>query len=73
MTQQQSEIRLLVNGEPRAVPSGSSVADLVARLGLAAAQVAVERNRKLVRRADHATTLLAEGDELEIVTFFGGG
>lgn len=64
---------MLVNGEPHAVRAGASVAELLARLGLAPAQVAVERNRKLVRRADHAATPLADGDELEIVTFLGGG
>jgi sulfur carrier protein len=34
---------------------------------------AVERNRTLVRRADHATTVLTDGDVLEIVTLVGGG
>ena len=67
------ELRLVVNGEPSTAPAGATVADLLARLGLPSAQVAVERNRKLVRRADHAATALADGDELEIVTFFGGG
>lgn len=62
-----------VNGEPRALPAGSTVADLVAALGLLPAQVAVERNQQIVRRAEHATTALAEGDRLEVVTFFGGG
>ena len=66
-------LTVTVNGEPRALPAGSTVADLVAALGLRAAQVAVERNQQLVRRAEHATTALAEGDRLEVVTFFGGG
>lgn len=67
------ELRLHVNGEPRAVPAGSTVADLVRLLGLTPAQVAVERNKAIVRRADHAATPLADGDRLEVVTFFGGG
>ena len=66
-------LTVTVNGEPRALPAGSTVADLVAALGLRPAQVAVERNQQLVRRAEHATTALAEGDRLEVVTFFGGG
>jgi sulfur carrier protein len=68
-----NEVRISVNGEPRAVPKGSTVADLVAALGLVAAQVAVERNQQLVRRAEHGTAVLADGDRLEVVTFFGGG
>ena len=42
-------------------------------LGLAGKPVAVERNREIVPRAQHATTLLAAGDRLELVTFVGGG
>ncbi|MGE3174806.1 MAG: sulfur carrier protein ThiS [Planctomycetota bacterium] len=66
-------MRIEVNGAERAVPAGSTVADLVALLGLRPEQVAVERNKQLVRRAAHATTALADGDRLEVVTFFGGG
>lgn len=72
-TNPDGSLRIEVNGEPRAMPAGSTVADLVAALGLQPAVVAVERNKLLVRRADHAATALADGDRLEVVTFFGGG
>ena len=69
-----STLRLFVNDEARLVPVGSTVGELVSKvLGLQPAQVAVERNKVIVRRADYATTRLGEGDRLEIVTFFGGG
>ncbi|MCA8964757.1 MAG: sulfur carrier protein ThiS [Planctomycetes bacterium] len=73
MTDAPDLIDLTVNGEPRTAPRGSTVADLVASLQLLPQQVAVERNRLIVRRADHAATVLEPGDQLEIVTFFGGG
>jgi thiamine biosynthesis protein ThiS len=66
-------LRVFVNDEVRLVPAGHTVGDLVSALGLQQAQVAVERNKVIVRRADYATTSLGEGDRLEIVTFFGGG
>ena len=66
-------IHVTVNGEPRELPAGATVADLVAALGLKPTQVAVERNKELVRRAEHAGTGLQDGDRLEVVTFFGGG
>ena len=66
-------IQVTVNGEVRALPAGSTVADLVAALGFQPTQVAVERNREIVRRAEHAATVLGDGDRLEVVTFFGGG
>ena len=66
-------LQLRVNGELREVAQGASVADLVANLGFKPEQVAVERNRQIVRRPEHAGTLLEDGDHLEVVTFFGGG
>jgi len=66
-------MRISVNGEGREVDPGSTVADLVAVLGLHPRRIAVERNRRLVRRARHADTPLADGDVLEIVTLVGGG
>jgi thiamine biosynthesis protein ThiS len=66
-------MRITVNGEPRTLRSGSTVAELVRELGLVPTQVAVERNKVIVRRSDHASTQLHDGDRLEVVTFFGGG
>lgn len=68
-----AEITVEVNGEPRTLPNGCTVADLIALLGFAGRPVAVERNREIVRRAVHAEVVLADGDRLELVTFFGGG
>lgn len=65
-------ISITVNGEARQVPAGTTVAGLIATLGLTG-KVAVERNLDVVPRADHAATTLAAGDRLEIVTFVGGG
>lgn len=62
-----------VNGEPRGVPAGASVADLLALVGLDARKVAVERNREIVPRSAYAATPLAAGDAIEIVHFIGGG
>ncbi|PYQ55785.1 MAG: thiamine biosynthesis protein ThiS [Acidobacteria bacterium] len=41
--------------------------------GLAGRPVAVEHNRRVVPRAEHASVRLNHGDTLEIVTFVGGG
>lgn len=62
-----------VNGEPREVPAGTTVASLVASLGLGSGPYAVERNRAIVPRSRHAEQALADGDRLEIVGFVGGG
>lgn len=64
---------VIVNGRETEVPHGSSVADLLERLGLRERPVAVERNRRVVRKDQRAGTVLCEGDRIEIVTLVGGG
>ncbi len=64
---------IVLNGESRDVADRTSVLALLEELGLDPRQVAVERNREIVPRAEHGATVLAEGDKLEVVTFVGGG
>ena len=66
-------IDVVINGQPRSVKEGTTVGALIDELGLGNRRVAVERNREVVPRARHATTALAAGDHVEIVTFVGGG
>ncbi len=61
-----------VNGDARELADGETLRALVARYNLAPEKVAIELNRRLVR-ADKYDTPLKEGDEVEIVTFVGGG
>ncbi len=66
-------MRLSINGDEHELPDGISVVALLAHLGLAPERVAVERNRLVVKRATWSETTLADGDEVEILTFVGGG
>ena len=66
-------MQISVNGEPRDMPEGATVADLLAVLQRDPRGLAIERNLELVSRAQHATTPLASGDRVEIVTLVGGG
>jgi thiazole synthase len=66
-------IGIHVNGEHRRVREGMTIADLANELGLAPEKVAVERNLEIVPRSTLTQVLLADGDELEIVHFVGGG
>lgn len=52
---------------------GFSVAMLVAERQLNPRQIAVEINQKLIRREDFEQVLLADGDQVELVTLAGGG
>jgi len=66
-------MQVTVNDEPKHLPAGATVADLVATLGLGPRRVAVEVNREIVMRATYASTVLNDGDTVEIIHFVGGG
>ena len=66
-------VDISLNGEPRAIPPGQTVAALLQALGLDARKVAVERNEAIVVRSEYDVTALGAGDQLEIVHFIGGG
>jgi thiazole synthase len=68
-----NDLRITVNGEPRVAAPGTTVAALVAQLGMDAARVAVERNQDVVPRKTWSEATLGDGDEVEIVAFVGGG
>jgi thiamine biosynthesis protein ThiS len=68
-----SDIEILVNGEPRRLPSPATASDLLHHLGLDPRTVVVELNRKIVRRPQLNGTALADGDAVELVHFVGGG
>lgn len=72
-SQAEQLLTVTLNGESRQFGAGLTVAELLQQLGVPAFGVAVERNRQVVRRADHAATALADGDTIEIVQFVGGG
>ena len=62
-----------INGEPREVPAGITVAGLLRHMGLGADRVAVERNLEILPRARWDDTPVQPGDRYEIVHFVGGG
>ncbi|HYK40109.1 MAG TPA: sulfur carrier protein ThiS [Candidatus Eremiobacteraceae bacterium] len=68
-----SAFTIVVNGEERSARAGDTVGDLLLALGLQSGRVAIERNLKILPRAEWATTNIAAGDKYEVVQFVGGG
>jgi sulfur carrier protein len=66
-------MQLQINGQSRELPDGLTVASLLALLEIKAPRVAVEVNAEVVVKSRHALTPLRPGDQVEIVTFVGGG
>ena len=68
-----SEVQIVLNGESRQIPSEIDIDRLLEHFSLPKQRVAIELNRSVVRRTDWPTTLVREGDRLEVVHFVGGG
>lgn len=66
-------MQISVNGKPRTLETKMTLSGLVEELDLNPRHVAIEVNRELVPRAEHAKHEIQSGDELEIVTLAGGG
>ena len=66
-------MEISVNGQAKTVGEAITVSGLLQELGLTTGRIAVELNREIVPRAEHATTRLAAGDKVEVVSFVGGG
>jgi sulfur carrier protein len=76
MTTHVATLDLVVNGEPRQVPEGSTLPELLRTLDIDPAQargVAVAVNEAVVRKQDWATVTLQAGDHVEVITATQGG
>ena len=64
---------ITLNGEPHDLPETMTVTELLVHLSIDPRRVAVEHNLVVVKRAAFETTMVREGDQVEIVNFVGGG
>ena len=61
-----------INGE-EVNAKNALISDFLAEGGYSAERVAVMINGEILPKADYAKTKIADGDEVEIVGFVGGG
>ena len=66
-------MKIQINGEDKQVVEGQSIAALLEQLQIRPGRVVVELNRAIISRETHGSTMLKDGDVLEIVHFVGGG
>ena len=62
-----------LNGDPHELAGPVSVTALLAALGIDCRRVAVEHNMIVIRRDAYDSTIVHDGDEVEVVNFVGGG
>ncbi len=67
------DVKIILNGESRTIPGEIDIDRLLEHFELPKQRVAIELNKAVVRRTDWPTTLVREGDRLEVVHFVGGG
>ena len=70
---QPAGLSIRVNGEPRTLTPGTSVAELIGLLGLRGRKLAVAVDREVVPRSQYEARRLADGDRVEILEAVGGG
>ena len=66
-------MKITLNGDPYSLPEPLSVDELLVRLQIDPRRVALEHNLVVVKRAAYGSTIVGNGDEVEIVNFVGGG
>jgi len=66
-------VKVIVNGEPRELPEGTTVAAVVESISPAATGIAVAVNDEVVGRAAWTGTTVRDGDRVEVLTAVQGG
>ncbi len=66
-------MNVFVNGDNHEVTEGTTVYQLLVNFELTNERVAVERNGEIIKKNEYASTVLSDGDVLEVVRFVGGG
>jgi sulfur carrier protein len=66
-------MRIIVNGTAQEVAEAETLTELLERLGLTGKRLALDVNREIIPRSQHAERRLRAGDRVEIVHAIGGG
>lgn len=66
-------MKLTINGKEKDFEKGLTIRQLIENVGLADKPFAVELNKEVVKKENHNSVILRDGDTLEIIHFVGGG
>jgi len=66
-------VTIKLNGDPHEIPGPLSVSALLEQLEIDERRVAVELNLDVVKKSAYSSSVIKDGDEVEIVNFVGGG
>jgi sulfur carrier protein len=68
-----ARVKATINGETRELPEGTTIASLLEQLGVVRNGIAVSRNDRIVRRVEYTSSVVADGDTIEIIKAVAGG
>jgi sulfur carrier protein len=68
-----AHIHVIVNGQPETFPPGATLDTVIAGIASSRTGIAAAVGETVVPRTDWASTLLHDGDEIEILTAVQGG
>jgi sulfur carrier protein len=68
-----TKIRVRINGRDHHLEEGSTLGQLIEKLGIPPGGTAVELGGQIVPRSEYPETRLVEGQSVEIVRLVGGG
>ena len=66
-------LKLIINGEQKDFAEGMSLEELIRQLGVRKETVVAEVNRRIIQAEQRAAHPLADGDQIELIQFVGGG
>jgi sulfur carrier protein len=66
-------VNVKINGKVESVGGALTLADLIKEKGLTAKRIVVEHNYRVVSKEEWPNVRMRESDNLEIVSFVGGG
>jgi sulfur carrier protein len=64
---------IILNGENKQVPDNVAIGGLLEHLKIQPERVAIELNMEIVKKSMYASTVIKNGDSVEIVSFMSGG
>jgi sulfur carrier protein len=64
---------VLLNGNRETIEEGQALGSLLAKVKINPAAVVVEVNMAILRKEEYGSTILKNGDQVEILHFVGGG
>ena len=66
-------MHITLNGEEKSLKEGTSLNQLLEQLGIEGKRIAVEINREIIPKSEHAQYEIRDGDKIEVVHAIGGG